>query len=377
MPEFERPDVVRRAVALAAMGAAAAISARAFFRSGSSTDQRKLVDWDAVRRVAIQRSGEREGAPSLKDAARLSAEYDEIAHELAPLLAEVCGAIPTDYPRFVALDRRGFIDANLIIVRRLLDPVEQLRANLPDSRATQAMRRLTDRYVGELFGLMARRVLGQYDPVLMLGPMAEGTSDAPSLYLVEPNIAAFQRDHKLPGKALRRWLILHELTHAWQFQSHSWLGEYITSQMREMLLSGIAAADGSALHNREMLQRLPDTVRAQLRGVSRLQAVMSVLEGYSNFVMHSVGRHHIKDADKLEEAAHRRRSQRTMLERLVLMVTGLEMKMRQYEIGERFAKRVTERAGLDTLNRVWEGPETLPTMDELRRPDRWLARIKR
>jgi coenzyme F420 biosynthesis associated uncharacterized protein len=376
VPQQERPELFRRAVAAAALGVAAAISARAFFRSGSSTDQRKLVDWDAVRRVAIQRSGEHEGAPPLKDAARLSAEYDAIAHELAPLLAEVCGVIPTDFPRFVALDRRGFIDANLIIVRRLLDPVEQMRANLPGSRATHTAQRLIDRYIGELFGLMARRVLGQYDPVLLLSPVAEGTLDAPSLYLVEPNIEAFEREHSLPGASLRRWLILHELTHAWQFQAHPWLGEYITSQMREMLMSGIATADGSLLHNREVLQRLPETVRAQLRGVSRLQAVMSVLEGYSNFVMHRVGRHHIEHADQLEAAAHRRRSERSVLERLVMALTGLEMKMRQYEIGEKFATVVTDRAGLATLNRVWDGPESLPTMDELRYPSRWLARMR-
>jgi len=375
MNENERSEMLRRIMAGGALGVAAVISARAFFRSGSSTEKQKLIDWDTVRRVAIQRSGERESAPQLKDAARLSAAYDDTAHELAPLLAEVCGATPTDVPRFVALDRRGFIDANLIIVRRMLDPVEQMRAQLPDSRASQAMRRVIDRYMGELFGLIARRVLGQYDPVLMLGPLADGTVDPPSLYLVEPNIRAFEKEHDLPGKSLRRWLILHELTHAWQFQEHPWLGEYITSQIREMLLSGIAAADGSLLHNREILQRVPQTVRTQLRGVSRIQAVMSVLEGYSNFVMHRVGRKHIKDADKLEAAAHRRREDHTLLERVVLAVTGLEMKMRQYELGERFATAVADRTGIETLNRVWEGPESMPTMDELRHPNRWLARM--
>ena len=369
-------DVVRRAVTAAAVGAAAVVSARAFFKSGSTADQQKLVDWDTVRRVAVQRSGERADAPALEQATRLSSAYDASARELAPLLAEVCGAIPTDLPRFVALDRRGFIDANLIIVRRLLDPVEELRAAVPDSRVAVAARRLIDRYVGELFGLMSRRVLGQYDPVLMLGAASERTEVAPALYLVEPNLVDFQRANGLPGEALRRWLILHELTHAWQFQAHPWLGDYITSQMREMLLTGITDADGSLLRNRELLQRLPGTVRAQLRGVGRIQAVMSVLEGYSNFVMHRVGRRHIQDADRLEAAAHRRRQQRSALERLVFMITGLEMKMRQYEVGEKFATAVADRAGLATLNRVWDGPALLPTIDELRYPSRWLERLR-
>src|SRR5205807_3712581 len=173
----------------------------------------------------------------------------------------------------------------------------------------------------------------------------------------------------------RRWLILHELTHAWQFEAHPWLGEYITSKMREMLLSGISATDGSLLHNREILQRLPQTVRTQLQGVSRLQAVMSVLEGYSNFVMHRVGRAHLKNADELEDALHRRRAQRSAFERLVMAVTGLELKMRQYEVGEKFCDAVVDRADLAMLNRVWESADAMPSMDELRHPGRWLARV--
>jgi len=371
------PERMRRIAGGAALGVAAALSARAFFRSGSSsTDQRRLIDWEAVRRVAVQRSGEDAAAPPLKDRVRLSARYDAMAHELAPLLSEVCGVVPENLPRFVAIDRRGFIDANLIIARRLLDPIEQLRGKLPDSKASQLGRRMMDRYIGELFGLMSRRVLGQYDPVLMLGPAAEDTAETPALYLVEPNLVAFEQEHKLPSDALRRWLILHELTHAWQFEAHPWLGEYITSKMREMLLSGIAATDGSLLHNREILQRLPQTVRTQLQGVSRLQAVMSVLEGYSNFVMHRVGRKHIEHADTLEAAAQQRRRERSALERLILAVTGLEMKMRQYEIGERFATAVADKEGLDMLNRVWDNAESLPTMDELRHPSRWTARMR-
>ena len=27
------------------------------------------------------------------------------------------------------------------------------------------------------------------------------------------------------------------------------------------------------------------------------------------------------------------------------------------------------------LNRVWTGPEMLPTLDEIRNPERWIARV--
>jgi uncharacterized protein (DUF2342 family) len=53
------------------------------------------------------------------------------------------------------------------------------------------------------------------------------------------------------------------------------------------------------------------------------------------------------------------------------------MKMRQYELGERFAEQVVARGGLSLLNRVWEGPDLMPSLDELEHPDRWVARAQR
>jgi uncharacterized protein (DUF2342 family) len=58
----------------------------------------------------------------------------------------------------------------------------------------------------------------------------------------------------------------------------------------------------------------------------------------------------------------------------VLAITGLELKMRQYEIGERFCTAIADRASISTLNRVWESVELMPSLDEVRHPERWLAR---
>jgi putative hydrolase len=116
-------------------------------------------------------------------------------------------------------------------------------------------------------------------------------------------------------------------------------------------------------------------VRGQLRAVGRVQAVMSVAEGYGNFVMHRVGQARIPDFERLERGFHERAAQRSLLEQLVLAVTGLSMKMRQYELGERFAESVARQGGLQLLNRVWYGPDSIPTLAELREPDLWIGRM--
>jgi coenzyme F420 biosynthesis associated uncharacterized protein len=371
MSPAKRGNVVRRSLAVGAVGAGAVLSARVLLRPQLKAP-RRLVDWEDVRRIALSRSGGA-GAAGI-NAPALEAAYTEMAARVAPLMTEVCQVPLTAYPRFIALDRPGFIDTNLGMVQRLLAPVERIRSTVPESLATGMSRRMLDRYVGELFGLMSRRVLGQYDPVLALEDVPGTSRQASALYLVEPNIATIERDLSLTGTDLRPWLILHELTHAWQFEVHPWLGEHLESLMRGLMLDALSADGETLLPSRQLMRRLPDTVRVQVQTIRHVQAVMSVLEGYSNFVMHRAGRSAIRGSARLEAAMQQRRRQRGPVERLVLAITGLEMKMRQYEVGEHFAIGVADRAGLTVLNRVWESAEMMPTLEELRHPESWLHR---
>jgi uncharacterized protein (DUF2342 family) len=54
---------------------------------------------------------------------------------------------------------------------------------------------------------------------------------------------------------------------------------------------------------------------------------------------------------------------------------GLDAKLRQYEEGERFIAAVEAEGGPELLANVWRGPSWLPSMDEIREPARWMARI--
>jgi coenzyme F420 biosynthesis associated uncharacterized protein len=376
MPRFPAPTL-RNALAAGAFGAGAVVSARALLRPRKGAEPR-LVDWEAVRRTAYERGGSGAAAFEGTTASDIAGECDRIAADLAPLMVEVCEQPLVHFPRFAVLDRHGFVDVNIDIARRVLVPVEELRQTLGDSRATAFGRSVMNRYVGLLFGIMSQRVLGQYDPVLSLGPPLDGAG--PALYLVEPNLDSFARVAGAPIEPLRRWLILHELTHAWQFGEHPWLREHLVGMMDTMIRSSLAhaVADGKGQANaRPLFERLPEAVRTQLRGIAQVQAVMSVLEGYANFVMHRVGRQHLDHFDELEEAFARRRAQRTIVERAVLAITGINMKMRQYEVGERFCEAAVDAGGVTLLNRVWEGAEMMPTPAELRAPQIWVTRARR
>ena len=70
-----------------------------------------------------------------------------------------------------------------------------------------------------------------------------------------------------------------------------------------------------------------------------------------------------------------RQQNRPLLEELFNRLTGLDLKLAQYQQGEAFVNAVAALRGVAFINRVWERPENLPTMDELRDPHRWIARM--
>jgi uncharacterized protein (DUF2342 family) len=69
-----------------------------------------------------------------------------------------------------------------------------------------------------------------------------------------------------------------------------------------------------------------------------------------------------------------RRANRSTPERILQRLLGFDLKMRQYEVGKRFCDAVVAQAGIEGLNRVWDSPESLPTLGELSRPTAWLRR---
>ena len=54
----------------------------------------------------------------------------------------------------------------------------------------------------------------------------------------------------------------------------------------------------------------------------------------------------------------------------------MDLKLRQYEQGKAFCDGVVARAGIGGLNRVWIGPEAMPTVAELGDPAGWLKRTE-
>ncbi len=59
----------------------------------------------------------------------------------------------------------------------------------------------------------------------------------------------------------------------------------------------------------------------------------------------------------------------------VMRLLGLELKLEQYRVGERFVEYVVEEEGLEFLHHVWCGPNFVPTLAEARNPATWVDRM--
>ncbi|HEV3097342.1 MAG TPA: zinc-dependent metalloprotease, partial [Candidatus Dormibacteraeota bacterium] len=129
----------------------------------------RLIDWERVEEIALKRSGEAADPPV--DLAR-EQTYQAIAAELEPRLVEALGegTAPAGtrlYPGLTAVGRRQWVRFNIRIFRQMFEPLENLQRLIPGSLILSFGQKGITRYLGLMLGLLARRVLGQYDPALL------------------------------------------------------------------------------------------------------------------------------------------------------------------------------------------------------------------
>ena len=350
----------------------------------------QILDWDHATRVALRTAGRENGA-SADGYTRAEADYVAMLGEIAaPLSAYTGTQLELGAGGIRVMDRPSWIHANVATFRDLLRPFEELFRETAGSRhdlpgVTAAGRLALSTEIGVLLGYLSRRVLGQYD-ISLLGARPTGPG---KLYFVEPNVEAVQLRLGLPHREFRVWLALHEATHAHEFEGHPWVRDYLNSTLQtylDSLLDQIRDGGGTlkafvtkAVDRRFVPATLIEAIMTpeQREILSRIQALMCLLEGYSNHVMNALGRELLPHFATIEGRIEERSRQRGGAEKLFLRLTGLQMKLDQYRLGAAFVDRVNEQRGIAFVNRVWERMENLPTEPEIRDASLWVQRIEK
>lgn len=350
---------------------------------GPGTVQPTLVDWNLARRIAGLAGagpGEREVAGS---------DIPATARRLEPEVSAYTRLRPDGaVPQAELVDREQWVDANVRTFSVMLEPVigrmsDRIGVAGPLAGPLRMAAGATvAAEAGLVLGYMSQRVLGQYELSLI-------QPEAPSrLLFVAPNLEKAITELELEREPFLDWIVLHELTHALQFTGVPWLRDHLGGLMKQYLGTvevqvKRGAAGGIPLlpDITELVQRFREgglialmQTRDQRRLMDRLQSTMAVVEGYSEHVMDALGEDLVPGYTDLRQAMQRRRHSRSAPEKLLQQLLGLELKLRQYELGKEFCDAVVERAGMEALNRVWESPERLPSLAELEAPVKWLDR---
>jgi coenzyme F420 biosynthesis associated uncharacterized protein len=374
------------------VGAAIGAAATVLGRHAERVARQGLVDWPAAEAFAIARLRSAPGNLTPAELAATEPAYAAAMARITPRLAEVLESeLPGVVDRAAVVDRAGWVRANITtfaqlighLEGQLLDQVIPPGGGLAKASMAIANRYLTTRQLGFLLGFMGQRVLGQYDLALLSAEATPGR-----LLFVEENIRQTAHALDVPLDAFRTWIALHETTHAFEFEAHPWLRPYLAERLERQLET---FSRDLTVVSRDTVRQLGRVLRGTGEGdhwIERLmtdeqrrlfretQAVMSLLEGFSDYIMDEVGRDLVPDVERIRSRFQERRERRSGFERAVMRLIGMDLKLEQYRKGEIFVRAIAKHGGPEALRLLWAGPENLPEPAEIDAPERWLARVQ-
>ena len=373
------------------VGAAGGAAATVLGRHAERSARRGLIDWRVAEKIAVGRVRRAPGTLEDDELRRAGPVYASAMAEVVPALGRALDAeLPGIVDRSGVVSRAEWVHANMATFSRILGSVEAELlaqavppgAGLVKSSVAIANRMVTTRQFGYLIGFIGQRVLGQYDLALISAEAEPGR-----LLFVDENIRRTAAALDVPLNPFRTWIALHETTHAFEFEAHPWLRPYLAGKLERQIRSlseGVAGGElsvrvgrllrgGSAGESWMEGLMSPD----QRREFRAIQAAMSLIEGFGDYVMDEVGRDLVPEVERISARFHARRTQRTGFERAMMRVTGMDIKLEQYRKGEEFTRAVAAASGPAGLRMLWQGPESLPTPEEIESPSTWIERVVR
>lgn len=339
------------------------------------------IDWPLAERVAARTAGRYPLAGTYHEA-RFAAEAPELVERASKLVVEETGLEGDGSPVVAVVSRETWAATNVAAFSTLLAPAEE-RLGKEEGWGSTVASRIMGAEVGALLGFLSRRVLGQYELVLPSPEREFGDT----VMFVGANVLNMERQHEFRPAEFRFWVALHECTHRLQFLGIPWMRSYFLGLVEELV--------AETAPERGRLARVSTEVRESARAgeplvgdagvfgllaspgqravIDRVQALMSLLEGHGHVVMDRVGARELVTQKRMSSVLKaRRQDPRTAA---FMRLIGLDLKLRQYELGEKFILSVEEESSWDTLSLAWRGPEWLPTLDEIGEPRRWLQRV--
>jgi putative hydrolase len=237
--------------------------------------------------------------------------------------------------------------------------------------------------VGTLVGHLGKEIVGRYDVPIP-------RDDDGEMFVVVSNVSSLANDYGIAGTQLTRWVAMHESARSIISKRFAWVDRYFRGLLAELIDS--IEIDIGALEQR-LIELQSGGIEAVQEGLGdgtlpvlpsqrhqtalrRLQAFVAMFEGYANHACKQIAAEIIDDAPRVDEIMARRAISPSEGETLLAGLLGLSFDRALEQSGTTFCAAVVSLKGLELLNRVWEAPDNLPSLEEIQDPFMWMERVE-
>ncbi|MCL5048643.1 MAG: zinc-dependent metalloprotease [Firmicutes bacterium] len=343
------------------------------------------IAWDLAKSVAEKTISYSHAALPEAELESLQSEFNEIGKKAEKIVKKETGLKPSGKAVCQVVTRASWVEANISSLRNLmsLGQGKAKRSQLFGKALNPATSAAAGIELGLMLAWLSTKVLGQYD-------MAIGAAQAgDTVYFVAENILAVEDEYKFDKGQFRLWVAIHELTHRSQFRGVAWMNNYFEDLIKRSMSLATLTLDDLLAGLRRSIAALATgnnplaehglvglfVSGEHMDALRQAQALMSVVEGHSDVIMDRAAGENIKDAKLFSDTLHARRQAGSGPAKFIRQMTGMEAKAAQYKKGEEFIYHIESVGGQKVMDKIWDSPTALPTIEEIAQPDLWVNRV--
>ena len=352
------------------------------------------INYDLAGRVASNSIGFVAPIPAPTHAAIADAVH------LAETWLDGATALPAGTSKAEGWSPNDWVNNTMETWKRLCDPMaEQIStvwaSSLPEEAKSMAGPLLSmmsqmggmafGSQLGQALGRLSREVLTSTDIGLPLGPKGVAA-------ILPDALESFAAGLELPRSEILTFLAAREAAHHRLFSHVPWLASQLLGAVEayakgiKIDMTGIeelardfnpaSLSDPSAIEN--LLGQgvfEPKATSAQTQALERLETLLALIEGWVQVVVTAALGERIPGAAALGETLRRRRASGGPAEQTFATLVGLELRPRKMREAAALWERLTQAAGADARDAIWQHPDLLPSADDLDEPAGFIDRI--
>lgn len=352
------------------------------------------VNYELARRVASSSIGFVAPIPAttksaISDAVRLAETWLDGVTALPAGTTKAEGWTPDDW-----------VNNTLETWKRLCDPMAQQistvwAASLPEEAKSMAGPLLSmmsqmggmafGSQLGQAFGRLSREVLTSTDIGLPLGPKGVAA-------ILPQTVESFADGLEQPRSEILTFLAAREAAHHRLFSHVPWLASQLLGAVEayamgmKIDMSGIEELardfNPASLSDPAAIEDLlgqgvfePKATPAQTQALERLETLLALVEGWVQVVVTAALGDRIPGAAALGETLRRRRASGGPAEQTFATLVGLELRPRKLREAAALWARLTQAAGADARDAIWQHPDLLPGAEDLDDPAGFIDRV--